>query len=262
LGAAALVGDAGSAGYAATAAARLAHSRADPDGVLAATAPLAAFAVRGALDEPGVFEWRPLHVEALIRTGRLMEAELALEPLERISHQRRRASAIALAARSRGILEAARGNPGAANAAFIRSLDDLRALGMPFELAYTQLCFGEALIEFADRIALESALRAATEAFTSLGARPFLDRAALARSRAGMAPQSPHPLHSSVDLTAQELAVARLVAGGLSNAEAASHLVVSVKTVEFHLTNIYRKVGVGSRGKLIMWWQARSSLSR
>ncbi|MBQ6639648.1 MAG: helix-turn-helix transcriptional regulator, partial [Saccharopolyspora sp.] len=51
-------------------------------------------------------------------------------------------------------------------------------------------------------------------------------------------------------LTAQETAVARLVAAGMSNKQAAVELYVSVKTVQYHLTRIYGKLGIGSRGEL------------
>jgi DNA-binding CsgD family transcriptional regulator len=44
--------------------------------------------------------------------------------------------------------------------------------------------------------------------------------------------------------------VARLVAAGRSNKEVAAELFLSVKTVEFHLGNIYRKLGVRSRRDL------------
>ena len=51
-------------------------------------------------------------------------------------------------------------------------------------------------------------------------------------------------------LTAQEAVVARLVADGRSNKEVAAELFLSVKTVEFHLGNVYRKLGVRSRRDL------------
>jgi len=51
-------------------------------------------------------------------------------------------------------------------------------------------------------------------------------------------------------LTASELPVARLVAKGRTNKEAATELYVSVKTVEHHLSNIYMKLGVRSRREL------------
>ena len=50
--------------------------------------------------------------------------------------------------------------------------------------------------------------------------------------------------------TAQEQAVARLVSVGMSNRQVASELFVSVKTVQFHLTHIYAKLGISSRAGL------------
>jgi DNA-binding NarL/FixJ family response regulator len=52
-------------------------------------------------------------------------------------------------------------------------------------------------------------------------------------------------------LTPQELRVALAVQRGLSNADAAADLFLSVKTVEYHLSNIYRKLGISSRTQLV-----------
>lgn len=60
----------------------------------------------------------------------------------------------------------------------------------------------------------------------------------------------PDLLASLTELTAQELKVARLVAQGATNREAADALFVSAKTIEFHLSHIYRKLGVRSRTEL------------
>jgi DNA-binding CsgD family transcriptional regulator len=51
-------------------------------------------------------------------------------------------------------------------------------------------------------------------------------------------------------LTAQELVVARLAGGGMSNREIAAELVVSIKTVEYHLHNAFGKLGITSRRQL------------
>jgi DNA-binding NarL/FixJ family response regulator len=51
----------------------------------------------------------------------------------------------------------------------------------------------------------------------------------------------------ALGLTPTELAVARLVARGRSNREAAAELYVSVKAIEFHLGNIFAKLGIHSR---------------
>jgi DNA-binding CsgD family transcriptional regulator len=52
-------------------------------------------------------------------------------------------------------------------------------------------------------------------------------------------------------LSAQELQIARCVAEGRNNAEVAAALFVSRKTVEAHLTRVYRKLGVRSRTELV-----------
>ncbi|WP_457974364.1 response regulator transcription factor [Arthrobacter sp. D1-17] len=62
---------------------------------------------------------------------------------------------------------------------------------------------------------------------------------------------------ASHDLTEQEKAVAALVASGLSNKEAAAELYVSVKTVQYHLTRIYAKLGVTSRSGLAAIYPGR-----
>ncbi|SDP72044.1 regulatory protein, luxR family [Streptomyces sp. cf386] len=51
-------------------------------------------------------------------------------------------------------------------------------------------------------------------------------------------------------LTPQEQAVARLVASGATNQQAALELFISVKTVQYHLTHIYSKLGIRSRSEL------------
>ena len=60
-------------------------------------------------------------------------------------------------------------------------------------------------------------------------------------------PHAPKSLIYQVGLTAREVEVLRLVAQGLSDAQVAAHLVISRRTVNFHLTSIYSKLGVSSR---------------
>lgn len=60
-------------------------------------------------------------------------------------------------------------------------------------------------------------------------------------------PQTPKALTYLAGLTAREVEVLRLVAQGLTDAQVAEHLVISPRTVNFHLTSIYSKLGVSSR---------------
>jgi DNA-binding CsgD family transcriptional regulator len=81
----------------------------------------------------------------------------------------------------------------------------------------------------------------------------YLRTALLARGEAAAAGHravrgdAPLPL---TRLTAQELRVARAIGEGLSNGEAAASLFLSRKTIESHLTRVYRKLGVRSRSDL------------
>ena len=52
------------------------------------------------------------------------------------------------------------------------------------------------------------------------------------------------------DLTPQELQIALLLADGKTRREAASALFVSPKTIEYHLRNVYNKLGVRTREEL------------
>jgi DNA-binding CsgD family transcriptional regulator len=83
--------------------------------------------------------------------------------------------------------------------------------------------------------------------FAEIGARPYLERAEaqLERFGGGVSRRS-----GTGQLTASETVVARLVASGLSNRQVADQLRVSRKAVEFHLANIYAKLGVSSRLQL------------
>nr|WP_277602072.1 helix-turn-helix transcriptional regulator [Nocardioides sp. KC13] len=62
--------------------------------------------------------------------------------------------------------------------------------------------------------------------------------------------RAPRGQRGPVDLTPQEETVAEMVASGLSNREVAAQLFVSPKTVQYHLTRIYAKLGVRSRTEL------------
>jgi DNA-binding CsgD family transcriptional regulator len=73
---------------------------------------------------------------------------------------------------------------------------------------------------------------------------------ALRESNAAGARPRRTALHGEEALTARERQVASLAADGLSNREIAETLVVTVKTVEWHLKHSYRKLGVSSRGQL------------
>ena len=149
----------------------------------------------------------------------------------------------------RGRLAAAQGNITAAEASFQRGLAEIDSLSLPFDRAMIELAYGQVLRRAGQRRAAASQLQAARDRLATLNARPYLERCDRELAACGLTPTKRSNFDPS-RLTAQESAVARLVAAGMGNRQVASELFVSIKTVQFHLTHIYAKLGLSSRGEL------------
>ena len=93
-------------------------------------------------------------------------------------------------------------------------------------------------------------LKAARATLDSLLARPSLERCDRELAACRLTPLKRKGNVSRTELTPQELSVASLVASGLTNRQVAAELVVSTKTVEYHLANVFGKLGVSSRTRL------------
>ena len=132
----------------------------------------------------------------------------------------------------------------AAHAAFERALTEHARITNPFERARTLLAFGAAQRRAKKKSAARETLGDALATFETLGAALWANKArAELRSIGGRAP-------STGELTPAEERVAALVAEGHTNREVAALLFVTDHTVEFHLSRIYRKLGVRSRAEL------------
>ena len=119
----------------------------------------------------------------------------------------------------------------------------------PFERARVELSFGERLRRSGNRQEARRHLRAALETFAAVGAAAWAERAEAELAASGARMQKAD--ESRGHLTPRELQIAAAVAAGRSNKEVAASLFVTPKTVEFHLTRIYRKLGVRSRTELV-----------
>jgi DNA-binding CsgD family transcriptional regulator len=234
---------------AAVAGASLASARGDLAGVLLATEPVRATGLLGVGGLPGMFNWRAIEADALTGLGRLDDAESVLSEFENAIPAAGLASAALALARCRGNLAAARGHADEAEAAFTRGHLLEAEVPMPFEHALLRLDDGRRLRAAGNRPAAVAQLKQACDLFSSLGADPYAQAGAaeLAAVQPAAAAGSSAAL---LGLSRAELAVAQLVATGLTNREVASQLYVSVKTVEYHLRNSYIKLGITSRRAL------------
>jgi ATP/maltotriose-dependent transcriptional regulator MalT len=246
--AAAALGNQASRAYADNSAVHVAACRGDPERVVAAAQWLLSDE-HGAHHEPGFFGWSVQHAAALLELGRVEDAERRLADLEEVARARGRRSRLAALARVRGELAAARHDTSTARAAF----DDALRLGDgaadALEAAMVQTAYGRFLRRRGERRSAVERLSVAQTLFAALGAEPFLRRCDAELAACGLVPGSGVSLDHP-QLTPQESAVARLVCAGRTNRQVADELVLSVKTVGYHLGHVYTKLGVSSRMEL------------
>jgi DNA-binding CsgD family transcriptional regulator len=196
--------------------------------------------------EVGVPERAPDLVEAYVRAGRGEDA--------------RRAAAIAAARESVHPWTRARAAWSEALVAGDREYEEAFATAMAvldsltsensFERARLRLNWGERLRRSGRRTDAREHLRAAHGIFELLGAEPWAERARAELRASGETARRRNP--SSLDeLTPQELQVLQEIAAGATYRQAAQHLFLSPKTIEYHLHKIYRKLDVQSRQELV-----------
>jgi DNA-binding CsgD family transcriptional regulator len=196
--------------------------------------------------EPSAFPYQPDLIEAYGRLGRTTHAVAALAWFEDQAKQASRRWALAAAARCRGLLA----EVGEIDAVFGRALELQDDVPSPFERARTELVYGERLRRANRRRDARPHLRAALELFDEAGAEPWSERARLElRATGEHVPRRERDEREQ--LTPQELQIATLVAQGLTNREVGEQIFLSPKTVEYHLTSVYRKLDLHSRAELI-----------
>lgn len=182
---------------------------------------------------PGTFEL----IDVLTRLGRFADASTHLDRLG--SQGGGRATARLAVLRSDHTL-------------FETALVELAHEDRAIDLARAKAAFAATLVDRdrnrSDRLAAE-----ARATFQAEGCRPWLALTAPSTHAAaalGTSTRTPSALASSQQLTPQEERIASAIADGLSNQEIATMLFVSTKTVEAHLTRVYRKVGIANRTQL------------
>lgn len=229
--------------------AHVAEAVADYPKVIGALHPLAVLESRHGPSEPGFWPWADIYANALVMVGRVDEASEFLDPYERLAQERGHASSLAKIGYVRGRIQGVRGELEHARATFDTALATLDLLPMPYDRARINFAYGQTLRRAGKRRDADAVLELARDAFASLGATSYVQRCDRELRAGGLnAVRSGRP---QVDLTPQEQAVIELILSGASNREAANELYLSVKTVQYHLTRIYAKLGVRSRTELV-----------
>lgn len=224
--------------------ASVARARGNPQGVLEALAPLEQSWARGWLSAPGFWPWVELRADALVTLGLRAEADAFLRPHEQRARARKHTLQAARLAGIRSRIELLEGNVEHARELHRGALTELERRPLPLCRARLHLAWAAALRRSGRRSEAEQEAALGNHILATLGAevgQSPVDLPASALEEG--APGAPV-------LTAQEMAVAELVASGRTNREVAGELFVSVKTVQYHLTRIYAKLGVRSRGEL------------
>lgn len=228
--------------------ANCAEAQSDYAGVLRALEPVVRLWPRRGVDEPGFWPWPDVYANALVMTNRVTEADEFLRPHEELVAARGHRSAAARLGYVRGRILAARGDLEAAADVFEDALERLKPLPLPYERARVNFAYGQSLRRAGKRRDADAVLQTSREGWAALGANTYVTRCDRELKAGGL-----HPKREDADLselTPQEQSVAKLVAQGLTNKQVAVELFVSVKTVQFHLTRIYAKLGIRSRSEL------------
>ena len=228
--------------------AQIAEAEADYARVRRVLEPLTRMAKGTSLSEPGYWPWPDVLANALVIDGQLSEADAFLRPHEERARSRGHRSAMARLGYARGRLLGAQGNLGASRARFEESLALLDGLPLRYDLARINFAYGQTLRRAGKRRDADVVIGTARELYVSLGAQTYVARCERELKAGGM--NQLRGSRDSVQLTPQEDAVTTLVARGLSNREVAAELFVSPKTVQYHLTRVYAKLGVRSRAEL------------
>ncbi|WP_140694090.1 helix-turn-helix transcriptional regulator [Mycolicibacterium hodleri] len=199
-------------------------------------------------DDPPGFGNRvlPEVVEAGVRGGDRAAAEVALTRLTERATVAATPWALGLLARSRALMAA----DADAEPYYLEAIGHLAATAVRTELARAHLLYGEWLRRRKRRRDAEVQLRTAYDMFTAMGAAAFAGRTGAERRAAGQTRTDVPGVDNPFGLTPQEAQVARQAGAGATNAEIASRLFVTTSTVEYHLSKVFRKLGVTSRRQL------------
>lgn len=184
-------------------------------------------------------------IEAAARAGRPAEAAVAMEHLEALVRTNPTPWAVAEWFQAQALLEWGEDR----EALYRQAIDHFARTRVGVLHARARLTYGEWLRRANRRAEARDELRTAHDMLSRTGARAFAERAARELRAIGEQPRRPgeDPLGR---LTAQERLIAGKVAAGATSKEVGVMLFLSPRTIDTHLRNVYRKLGISSRRQL------------
>lgn len=185
-------------------------------------------------------------VEAASRSGKTSVAETAAAQLIERAEATGTPTALGYSARAKALLSTGQ----VAEHEYRSAITELEKSPLKVMTARTHLIFGEWLRRESRRTEARTELRIAHEMFTRMGADGLAERTRRELQAAGESARAERGGRSMATLTTQESYIARLAGDGYTNSEIASHLFISPRTVEWHLSKIFTKLGVSSRREL------------
>ncbi|MFJ9407277.1 AAA family ATPase [Streptomyces sp. NPDC101393] len=184
-------------------------------------------------------------VEAAARAGRPEDAAVAMDHLEALAHANPLPWAVAEWQQAQALLD----HGGDRDTLHRQAIDNFARTRAGVLHARARLTYGEWLRREHRRADARVELRAAHDTLSRMGARAFAERAARELRATGEQPRRPSE-DSLGHLTAQERLIAEKVAAGATSKEVGAMLFLSPRTIDTHLRNVYRKLGISSRRRL------------